>query len=44
MPQVKTKCPNCRRIMSCTCGLKTASDGKRGCNSCIPVYEKKLKK
>ena len=40
----KQQCPNCNRILGCSCQKKTASDGKKGCALCIPAYEKNLKK
>lgn len=36
------KCPNCGAPVSCTCKLRTASDGKKVCTSCIIKYEADL--
>lgn len=36
-------CPNCKKVLSCGCQLKTASDGRRVCNSCKSNYELNLK-
>lgn len=32
-------CSNCGTAISCGCQVKTASDGKQVCNSCITQYE-----
>jgi hypothetical protein len=39
----RSLCPNCKSVLSCGCQLKTASDGKRVCNSCKANYELTLK-
>lgn len=38
-----TVCPNCKSNLSCSCKLKTASDGKQVCSNCIASYEGALK-
>lgn len=37
------ECPNCKSKLSCSCKLRTASDGKKVCTSCITTYEQNLK-
>lgn len=32
-------CPNCGTKLSCSCKLRTASDGKICCANCIADYE-----
>lgn len=32
-------CPNCNRYLTCSCKLRTASDGKKVCDSCLKSYE-----
>lgn len=38
-----TSCPNCGTQLGCSCQLRTASDGKKVCSTCITAYENKLK-
>lgn len=38
------QCPNCKVNLSCSCKLRTASDGKKVCTNCIAAYEANLKK
>ena len=39
-----SKCPHCGAAMSCSCQLRTASDGTKVCNTCVSQYEEDLKK
>lgn len=39
-----SKCPNCGAHLSCSCKLRTASDGKTCCTVCITTYEASIKK
>ena len=36
-------CPNCQSKLSCSCELKTASNGAQVCSNCITTYEQGLK-
>jgi hypothetical protein len=36
-------CPNCKKVLSCGCQKKTASNGKNVCASCAASYEVSLK-
>lgn len=38
-----TECPNCKSKLSCSCKIRTASDGKIVCTNCQASYEEKLK-
>lgn len=35
-------CPNCGAALSCSCQIRTASDGTRVCSSCAAAYEEQL--
>jgi transcription elongation factor Elf1 len=35
-------CPNCGNPLSCSCQLRTASDGKQVCTNCAAFYEQQL--
>ena len=35
-------CPNCKSQLSCSCQLRTASDGKQVCSNCLKTYEANL--
>lgn len=37
------RCPKCKRNIGCSCKLRTASDGTKGCTKCIPNYETSIK-
>lgn len=37
------KCQNCSKSLGCSCSIRTASDGRRCCSSCIGAYENTLK-
>jgi len=37
-------CPNCGTSLSCSCKLRTASDGNQCCTKCLEQYEKGPKK
>lgn len=37
------QCLNCQKPLSCTCKLRTASDGTKCCTSCIQAYEQHIK-
>lgn len=34
-------CPNCHRILSCSCGFRTSKKGTRCCKFCIAEVERK---
>lgn len=36
-------CPTCHRPLSCSCQIRTASNGQKVCTSCVQVYEANLK-
>ena len=36
-------CSNCGAQHGCSCQIKTATDGKKCCSSCIQTYENQLK-
>lgn len=36
-------CPNCGTKYSCSCKLRTASDGTKCCSKCIQTYEQRKK-
>lgn len=38
-----SNCPNCGNAISCGCQLRTASNGKKVCATCISLYEQQLK-
>jgi hypothetical protein len=35
-------CKNCQKTISCSCQIRTASDGKTVCSACIREYENSL--
>ena len=35
-------CPNCNARLSCSCKLRSASNGAQVCTHCINAYELKL--
>jgi hypothetical protein len=39
-----SQCRNCRAKLGCSCKKRTASDGKSCCATCLPKYEKTVKK
>lgn len=36
-------CQNCHATISCSCQIRTASDGKQVCSNCVNSYEQQLK-
>jgi hypothetical protein len=36
-------CSNCNSNISCSCQVRTASDGKKVCVNCLTNYEQQLK-
>ena len=36
------QCPNCNTAISCSCQIRTATDGKQVCSNCISSYEDKI--
>jgi RNase P subunit RPR2 len=35
-------CQNCNTLISCGCQVRTASDGKQVCTTCVTSYEQNL--
>lgn len=35
-------CSNCGSTLTCSCQLRTASDGKTCCTTCVAMYEQVL--
>ena len=35
-------CPNCKAPISCSCQIRTASNGRQVCSACIVAYEQSL--
>lgn len=33
------KCPNCQAAITCSCQIRTASDGSKVCSKCITSYQ-----
>jgi hypothetical protein len=36
------QCSNCGSPFTCSCQIRTASNGVKVCSNCIPVYEQML--
>jgi len=41
---MKPTCLNCGATITCGCQIRTASDGKKVCSSCVVNYETFIKK
>jgi hypothetical protein len=39
----RSTCPNCKKLITCGCQLKTASNNTKVCTSCIANYEAKIR-
>lgn len=39
-----SKCPNpkCSKTLGCSCQIRTASNGQKGCSACIAELEKQI--
>ena len=35
-------CPTCQRPLSCSCQIRTASNGQKVCTACVQTYETSL--
>lgn len=35
-------CPNCQTMISCSCQMRTANDGKQCCTNCVSNYENSI--
>lgn len=36
---MNNRCPNCKGAITCSCQIRTASDGTKVCSKCITSYE-----
>jgi transcription elongation factor Elf1 len=39
----RSTCPNCKKLITCGCQLKTASNNTKVCTNCIANYEAKIR-